>query len=254
MVAFGEALPRIRERVWHDLGLHGLPREKVLATVVQILDETAVRVGNAQYARQNHSYGLTTLGAEHVAVAGGTLHFHFTSKGGKEIVADVRDRRLARIVQRCQELPGHELFQYVDEDGERHSIESSDVNAYLQEISGAEFTAKDFRTWHGTVVAACALGACGAAQTATQARQNVVQAIKSAAEYLGNTPAICRKSYVYPAIVDAYLEGSLPDLLAKAAAPAPDLVAGLSAEECRVLAVLRRLEQAREDQGTRGAA
>ena len=209
MIAFGKALPALRARVDHDLALKGLPREKVLATVVRLLDTTSIRVGNAEYTRENGSVGLTTMRDDHVEVEGTKVHFHFRGKGGKEHEIDVRDRQLARIVKKCQDLPGQELFQYVDEDQDVHAISSDDVNTYLKEITGQEFTAKDFRTWAGTVMATCALLDLGDYETQTQAKKNVVQAIKSAAEHLGNTPAICRKSYVHPEVIDAYLQGSL---------------------------------------------
>jgi len=210
MIAFAEALPAIRARVAGDLALPDLPRDKVLAAVVRLLDETSLRIGNQEYARENESYGLTTLRNEHVEVAGTRVRFHFRGKSGKEREMDVRDRRVAKIVRRCQELPGHELFQYVDDQGERRMVESSDVNEYLQQLSGQEFTAKDFRTWAGTVEAADALRAIGEAESETEKKRNIAQAIKVAAEHLGNTPAICRKCYVHPGLLEAYAEGMLP--------------------------------------------
>jgi DNA topoisomerase-1 len=209
MISFAESLPAIRQRVQEDLGLRGLQRRRILAAVVQLLDETAIRIGNEEYARTNQSFGLTTLHQDHVDVTGSTLHFHFVGKAGKEHVVDVRDRRVAKIVRQVEELPGQELFQYVDEEGKRHSIGSHDVNAYLQEISGEEFTAKDFRTWHGTVTAAEALRDAGPSETKTEAKRHVKEAIERAAQHLGNTPAICRKSYVHPGVIDAYNTGAL---------------------------------------------
>ncbi len=210
MIAFAEALPAIRARVTADLALPDLPREKVLAAVVRLLDETSLRIGNQEYARENESYGLTTLHNEHAEVAGTRVRFRFRGKSGKEQEVDVQDRRVAKIVRRCQELPGYELFQYVDDQGERRMVESSDVNEYLQQLSGQEFTAKDFRTWAGTVEAADALRALGGAETESEKKHNIAQAIKMAAEHLGNTPAICRKCYVHPGLLEAYSEGMLP--------------------------------------------
>ena len=209
MIAFGETLPKIRERVAKDLALPDLPHEKVLAAVVWLLDATALRVGNEEYARENGSFGLTTLRSQHVKVSGSKLRFHFRGKSGKENTVSVENRQLARIVKRCQDLPGHELFQYFDDDGQRYTVESDDVNNYLREISGQDFTAKDFRTWSGTVFAAEALQGLGVFETQTQARKNVGQAIEVAARHLGNTKAICRKCYVHPQVIDAYLNGSL---------------------------------------------
>jgi DNA topoisomerase I len=240
MVAFGEALSTIRERIAHDLVLPGLPREKVLATVVALLDMTHLRIGNQEYAQENESYGLTTLRNNHVAVSGSTIRLQFRGKAGKEHVIDVRDRRLARIIKRCQELPGQEIFQYLDGEGQLHPINSDDVNEYLQEITGQEFTAKDFRTWAGTVVATCALKEAGTFESDTQARKNVVGAIKVAAAHLGNTPAICRKSYVHPAVVDAYLDGTLL-VQPEPNGAQPASMAALRQEEVDVLRFLRRL-------------
>ncbi len=209
MLAFGKALPTMRKRVAHDLALRGLPREKVLATIVRLLDTTSIRVGNEEYARENNSFGLTTLHDEHVDVEGSQLHFHFRGKSGKEHAIDVRDRQLAKIVKATRDLPGQELFQYIDEKKELHAVSSEDVNAYIKQIAEHDFTAKDFRTWAGTVTAACALQDLGPFETKTQAKKNVVQAIAAAAQHLGNTPAVCRKSYVHPEVIDAYLNGTL---------------------------------------------
>ena len=207
MIAFAEALPKIRARVERDLARPGLPREKVIAGIVRLLETTCIRVGNVEYAKTNGSFGLTTLRNRHVDVSGATVRFEFRGKGGKTISVGVTDRRVARVVARCQELPGRELFQYVDADGARQTIDSADVNAYLQDIGGDEFTAKDFRTWIGTVLAARALREVSAFRSKTEARRNVMRATESVARQLGNTPAICRKSYVHPAIVDAYFDG-----------------------------------------------
>ena len=209
MPLFGDALPKIRERVEHDLALPGLPREKILATVVRLMETTCIRVGNNEYARQNHSYGLTTMRSRHVAVHGGTIIFDFNGKSGKHHTVDVANRSLARIVERCLDMPGYELFQYLDGDGCRHTIDSADVNDYLREITGEHFTAKDFRTWAGTVLAATALRDFEPFESQTQAKKNVVAAIKTVAARLGNTPSVCRKCYVHPAVLDNYLKGTM---------------------------------------------
>ncbi len=207
MALFAEALPKIRRRVKADLKLPGLPREKVLATVISLMEETLIRVGNEEYARTNKSYGLTTLRNKHVDVKGSKITFSFDGKSGVHHTVDLRDARLAKIVRQCEELPGQELFQYVDDDGARHSINSSDVNAYLGEVTGEHFTAKDFRTWSGSVLACMALRAMEECGSKTKAKKNVVEAIKQVAEKLGNTPSVCRKCYVHPAVLEAYLEG-----------------------------------------------
>jgi DNA topoisomerase-1 len=207
MIAFARALPRIRARVAQDLARPGLPREKVLGTIVRLLESTLIRVGNEEYARTNGSFGLTTLRARHVDVNGAEMRFSFRGKGGKDHTVGVRDRRVARIVGRLQDLPGQELFQYVDGEGERRTIDSTDVNAYLDDVAGEEFTAKDFRTWAGTVLAALALAQARTFTTEREARRNIVRAIERVAARLGNTPAICRKCYVHPEILQAYLDG-----------------------------------------------
>jgi DNA topoisomerase-1 len=238
MIAFAAALPAIRRKVADDLDRAGLPREKVLATVVRLLETTLIRVGNEEYARANGSFGLTTLRARHVDVDGSTLTFEFRGKGGRRHRVGVSDRRLARIVRRCQELPGQELFQYVDDDGERRTISSGDVNDYLRTISGEDFTAKDFRTWAGTVLAARALAEIPAFTSATAARRNVARAVERVAESLGNTPAVCRKGYIHPDVIDRYLAG---DLLA-ALAPARRCTGsshGLRPDETAVVALLQ---------------
>ncbi len=209
MLLFGTALPRIREKVEEDLGRPRLPREKVLATIVRLMERTLIRVGNEEYARENGSYGLTTMRDRHVQVEGSTITFRFRGKSGKLHNVGVQDRRLARIVQRCQDLPGYELFHYVDEEGEPRPIDSADVNEYLREVSGEDFTAKDFRTWAGTVLASLALKEFEEFTSETQAKRNVVAAIKAVAEQLGNTPAVCRKCYVHPAVLQCYLSGNL---------------------------------------------
>ena len=241
MIIFGQALPLIRERVDSDLARSGLPREKVLATVVKLLEMTLIRVGNTEYARHNRSFGLTTLRDRHVEVSGSTLCFMFRGKGGKPHTVDIKDRRLARIVKRCQDIPGYELFQYIDDAGRRQTIDSADVNEYLRAITGQDFTAKDFRTWAGTVLAALALQEFEQFDTQAQAKKNIVQAIERVAEGLGNTPSICRKCYIHPEVIDAYMEGSLLEVLKQRteqtlAGP----LSSLSPEEAVVLAFLQQ--------------
>ena len=209
MIAFGEALPRIRVRVAADLALPGLPREKILAIAIHLLDEALIRVGNEAYARDNDSYGLTTLRDDHVDVSGSTVHFTFRGKSGKTQEVDVRERRVARIISRLQDLPGQHLFQYLDEEGEPHAIGSEDVNAYLQEIAGEAFTAKDFRTWAGTVLAARALRELGPFPSETAMKANIVAAIDTVAARLGNTRAVCRSAYIHPAVLLGYESGAL---------------------------------------------
>jgi DNA topoisomerase-1 len=207
LVDFGRALPRIRRRVQRDLQAAGLPRDKVLATVVRLLETTLVRVGNEEYARQNGSYGLTTLRARHVRIEGSRLRLEFRGKGSTRHVVDVDDRRLARVVRQCHDLPGQELFQYVDESGRRQTIDSADVNGYLRAIAGREFTAKDFRTWAGTVLAATTLRALAA--DGPRRGKRIAQAVATVAEQLRNTPAICRRCYIHPAIIQAYQDAAL---------------------------------------------
>ena len=209
LIAFGQALPHIRERVNADLSLPGLPRDKVLAVVVRLLDTLSIRVGNEEYARENKSFGLTTLRNRHVEITGTTIHIHFRGKRGIEHDVGIRDKRLARIIKQCQDLPGYELFQYLDESGKRVPIDSDAVNEYLHTITGKEFTAKDFRTWAGTVMTACTLTELGDAETQTQAKKHLAQAIEAAAKHLGNTPTICRKCYVHPEVINSYLNGKL---------------------------------------------
>jgi DNA topoisomerase-1 len=209
VLEFGAHIEKIRARVDADMKRPGLPREKVLATIVHLLDTTLIRVGNDEYARANGSFGLTTLRRKHVKVDGGALRFEFKGKSGKTWRLAVQDRRVARIVRSCQELPGQHLFQYLDENGERQSVGSADVNAYLHEITGADVTAKDFRTFAGTVLAATALLRFKTFESATEAKVNVRAAVEEVAERLGNTPAICRKCYIHPEIVTAYLAGAL---------------------------------------------
>jgi DNA topoisomerase I len=207
LLEFGRALPGIRSRVQRDLERRGLPREKVLATVLRLLEKTLIRVGNEEYARANRSFGLTTLDNRHVRVRGPRIHFRFRGKSGKVHEFGIEDAGLSRIVKRCQDLPGQDLFQYRDARGRRRGVGSGDVNAYLAEVSGRDFTAKDFRTWAGSVRAWWALAARPAPQSKAQGRRAVNEAISEVARRLGNTPAVCRKAYVHPAVVESYLEG-----------------------------------------------
>jgi DNA topoisomerase I len=245
LAAFARALPRIRRRVHEDVRRAGLPREKVLATVVGLLEATLIRVGNEEYARQNGSYGLTTLRARHVRVTGARVRFEFQGKGGKRHVVDLDDRRLAQVVRQCRDLPGHELFQYVDDEGRRQTIDSADVNAYLRDVAGQDFTAKDFRTWGGTVRAAAALRGLEPGSP-TRARRHIVAAVAAVAEQMRNTPAVCRKSYIHPAIFDAFRASALgpPITVVGHGRGTPRLT--LQPEERAVLRVLER--------GTRGSA
>jgi DNA topoisomerase-1 len=241
MQAFAAALPALRRRTEADLARQGLPREKVLATVVQLLEKSLIRVGNDEYARANRSFGLTTLRNQHVDVKGSTLKFEFRGKSGVRHSVDVNDRRLARIVKQCRDLPGQELFQYIDEDGVHRDVTSQDVNAYLKEISGEDFTAKDFRTWAGTVLAAVALREFEAGQSMTQAKKNVVQAIEAVAGMLGNTRSVCRKSYIHPAIIESYMDGSLLVAALRRKAPASRrLASALRPDEVMALAILQQ--------------
>lgn len=238
MLAFAKALPRIRARVRRDLRRKGLPREKVVATIVRLLETTYMRVGNDEYRRDNGSHGLTTLRDRHASVGGGRVMFAFRGKAGKEHSVEVEDARLARIVKRCQDLPGQELFQYVDDEENVRDVGSSDVNEYLREITGEDFSAKDFRTWAGTVLAAVALREFETFDSAAQAKRNVTRAIERVAEQLGNTPAVCRKCYVHPEMLAAYLDGTFAKVVRREAAK---MARGrLDADEAAVLALLRR--------------
>jgi DNA topoisomerase-1 len=235
MLEFAQALPALRARVAEHMALRGLPREKVLATVVHLLETTLIRVGNDDYARDNKSYGLTTLRNPHVKVDGAELRFQFKGKSGKTWRLQVKDRRIARIVRACQELPGQRLFQYQDSEGEVREVSSADVNAYLKEITGRDITAKDFRTWAGTVLAALALQECEAAATQATQKQNIKAAIARVAARLGNTPTICRKCYIHPEVLNAYVEGGL-------------LLPARESEEAAVLALLQgRLRRTLKD-------
>ena len=219
----------------------GLPRTKVIATVVKLLETTLIRVGNEAYARENKSFGLTTMRDKHVKVRGTRIRFEFRGKSGVDFELDIHNRRLAKIVKRCQELPGQELFQYVDEEGQRRSIDSSDVNAYLREVTGGEFTAKDFRTWAGTVLAARAFQEVRRFNSKAQAKRNIVKAIETVAKRLGNTRAVCRKCYVHPAVVNSYLDGTLVNTLGqRAKREMAGSLSDLAPEEAAVMAILEQ--------------
>jgi DNA topoisomerase I len=219
MLSFGAALPAIREQVERDIVQPGLPQTKVLATIVRLMETTSIRVGNAEYARTNHSYGLTTMRNRHVRIEGSKITFQFEGKSGVKHVVDLQDRRLAKIIQRCQDIPGYELFQYIDETDEHRTIDSADVNEYLREISGDDFTAKDFRTWTGTVTACQLLRNLEPFKSENQAKKNIVEVIKSVASCLGNTPSVCRKCYVHPAVLDVYLKGTMPTIYRRRISP-----------------------------------
>jgi DNA topoisomerase-1 len=245
MILFGQALPRIRRAVDEDLKLPGLSRRKVVAAVVTLLERTLIRVGNEEYARSNHSYGLTTLRDRHVEIEGAHVEFRFTGKSGVRHDVELRDRRLARIIRACQEIPGQELFQYVDDDGSHQPISSTDINDYLHEVAGEEFTAKDFRTWAGTVHALNALALCPECENDQERKQRVADVITEVSSRLGNTPSVCRKCYVHPAVIDAWLEGRLAETLRRISASKPKRrPARLDPEEVVALVFLK--ESAKE--------
>jgi DNA topoisomerase-1 len=239
VVTFAEALPGIRAKVRDHMAIRGLPREKVLAIVVHLLETTLIRVGNDDYAKQNNSYGLTTLKNRHVSVDGNEVRFRFTGKSGKQWSLRVRDRRIAKIIRACQDLPGQELLQYIDEHGTPQDVTSNDVNTYLREITGKDITAKDFRTWAGTVLAAMALNEVRSFDSAAQAKRNLRAAIENVAARLGNTPTICRKCYVHPEVLTSYLDGNLIlEIKSAVDAELRDELDGLKPEEAAVLAML----------------
>ena len=246
MLMFGEVLPTIRTHVQHDLRLPGLPKRKVLAAIVALLEKTMMRVGNEEYAKQNKSYGLTTLRDRHIKVKGSHVEFDFRGKHGVDHHIDLQDRTLAKIVQRCRDIPGQDLFQFLDHHGERHGIGSEDVNDYLHEISGQPITAKDFRTWAATNLAAEVLAELELFDTQAAAKKELVKAVEHVAKKLGNTPAICRKCYIHPAVFEGYLDGSLAEGLKRRADDLLDhpTSAGLTAQEVALTAFLsRRLGQ-----------
>lgn len=231
---FGRALPKLRKQLETLLDAPGFSRDKVMATVITLLDATLIRVGNTQYARDNRSYGLTTLRNRHVEVNGSAILFQFRGKSGVEHQITVKDRRLARIIKRCLELPGQNLFQYLDENGVRHTVSSSDVNAYLQTLTGADFTAKDYRTWAGSALALAVLRQLQW-EPESDAKRHVVEMVKHVAKQLGNTPAVCRKCYIHPAVLDGFMLGALAEL------PRPRVRKGLRAEEVGLAMYLEQM-------------
>jgi DNA topoisomerase I len=256
MLEFARGLPAIRKTIDEHMSLRGLPREKVLATVVHLLENTLIRVGNSDYVKQNKSYGLTTLRDPHVKVEGGELRFQFKGKSGKTWKLQVKDRRIARIVKACQDLPGQDLFQYIGDDGEQLSITSADVNAYLKEITGREITAKDFRTWAGTVLAALALSEFEEFDNQAKAKKNIREAIEKVASRLGNTPSICRKCYVHPEVFACYLDGGLLlDVKQRIETQLREDLSSLKPEEAAVLSLLQeRLSREVEKQAEKKPA
>jgi DNA topoisomerase-1 len=240
LIAFAEALPAIRQRTDADLRKPGLPREKVLAAVVQLLEKTLIRVGNEEYARQNGSVGLTTMKDKHARIKGRSVRFEFRGKSGIEHEIDLDDARLAQVVKACRDLPGYELFQYLDAEGRQQTIDSADVNDYLRQISGQDFTAKDFRTWAGTVLAAQALAGVAGFRSSAEAKRNIVKAIESVAKRLGNTKAVCRKCYIHPAILDAYMDGATIQTIKARAAKLSRSRNALSAPESAVVGIIER--------------
>ena len=256
MLVFGRVLPKIRAQVDRDLALPGLPRRRVLAALVKLLEKTLARVGNEEYARENQSFGLTTLRNRHTRVEGSRIKFDFRGKHGIDHHLDLQDRRLANIIKRCRELPGQHLFQFVDHEGALHGISSDDVNEYLHEVTGEDITAKDFRTWAATNLAAMALRELERYDTEAKNKKNVVHAVEAVAGLLGNTPSVCRKCYIHPAIFDGYLDGSLLEGLKQRAEEVLDEGSqGLTAEEVAVTAFLsRRLGEALDKPGKTSTA
>lgn len=248
MLAFAEALPRIRQKTDDDLQRPGLPREKVLAAIVRLLEETRIRVGNEEYRKENGSFGLTTLRDRHVDVLGSEVRFNFKGKSGKRFRVKLQDRRLARLIKRLQELPGQDLFEYLDENGEPKAIESEDVNEYLRHISGEDFTAKDFRTWAGTILAARFFREADSPPEARGAKKELVRTIARVAEELGNTPAVCKKCYIHPAVLAAYVAGALRPIEEED----DEDPYKLSAEERGLLKILSAQASHPNSQGSRG--
>ena len=239
MIEFAKALPAIRAALARDIALPGMPREKVLATIVSLMATTAIRVGNEEYARENDSYGLTTLREEHVDVRGATVRFHFRGKSGKEHEVTVRDKRIARIIKRSQDLPGQQLFEYLDDDGTARPVRSEDVNDYLRAISEGDFTAKDFRTWEATMMCALGLAALKAEEhNQTERKKLVTDVIATVAQHLGNTPTVCKKSYIYPGVVDEFLNSGALKLVARAARTSPH---ALDRHERAVVSLIERI-------------
>jgi len=244
MLSFGAALPKIREQVNKDLSLAGLTRRKVVAAIVRLLDETCIRIGNEEYAKTNQSFGLTTLRDRHADIRGQSVRFHFRGKSKQEHDITLRDRRLARIVKRCQDLPGQELFQYQLDTGEQAKVDSADVNEYLREITQQDFTAKDFRTWHGTGHMAQQLAALGPANSERQVKQNIAQAVKQTAQHLGNRPAACRKYYIHPAVFNSYEEQTIFSVMEKASK------GNLKSVEMAVLRIVRSYASAKHSKAS----
>jgi DNA topoisomerase-1 len=255
LLIFTHVLPQLRARVQEDLKRPGLQRERVLAAIVRLMELTFFRVGNSEYAKANKSFGLTTLRDRHVAIEGSRIHISFRGKSGKHHETDINDRRLARIVKDCRDLPGYELFQYVDDDGERHTVGSAEVNEYLREITGEEITAKDFRTWAGTQLAAEALREFDAFDSEAERKRAVVRAVEKVAKHLGNTPTICRRCYIHPAVLDGYLDGTMLQALAENTRMClAENIEGMSAEEAAVATFLRfRLDELAEQKRRRSA-
>ncbi len=242
MTAFGRALPRIRRRTGSHLRCQGLPPKKVLATVVRLLERSLIRVGNDEYARSNQSFGLTTLRDRHVELRGSRARFEFRGKGGKLHRVDVDDPRLVSVIKQCRDVPGYALFQYYDEEGNKRAVDSTEVNEYLREVSGDDFTAKDFRTWAGTVRMATALLDCGPCDEEAESKSRVDEAVQLVADQLGNTPAICRECYIHPEIIQRYMKGTLAEDLGSGDGRIEfEKVRGLSARESAVLALLEGL-------------
>jgi DNA topoisomerase I len=240
MAAFSEVLPRIRKQVDADLSSGGLSRDKVLATIVRLLECSCIRVGNEEYARSNESFGLTTLRDDHVEISGSRIRFEFRGKSGKVHTVDVSDRRIARIVAHCQTIPGEELFQYLDANGDRQTVDSGDVNDYIRRAAGDDFSAKDFRTWAGTMLAVEALQEAGTFASEREGKSKLLGAIDRVAEQLNNTRAVCRKYYVHPGVLESYLAGSLADELTASPSRNGKGVGTLSSSERAVLALIRR--------------
>lgn len=235
MIEFGQKLPLIRRKVKEDLEKHGLVKEKILATIVSLLDQTLIRVGNEASAQENEHYGLTTMRNKHVKIQKNEIQFTFQGKSGKNHAISVQNKKLSAIVKKCIELPGWELFQYVDKEGNKHSIESADVNEYLKELSGITCSAKDFRTWWGTVYALVELGKCELSRKKNENKKNITAVVKSVSKKLGNTPTVCRKHYIYPKVFDQFSKGKLQSYLDE---PTPHQ--GLSKEECCALGYLKK--------------
>src|SRR4030095_1158537 len=238
MLLFGGALPRLRARVAKDLALPGLPRAKVIATVVKLLETTFIRIGNSEYARKNNSFGLTTLRNRHVKVTGSTIRFRFRGKSGIVRDIDLSNKKLAQIVRRCQELPGQDLFQYIDANEQLSGVSSGDINDYLREAAGFDLTAKDFRTWAGTVLAARELGNAEHAHSKALLKRNIVKAVELVAKRLGNTRTVCQKCYIHPSIIESYTDGSLAKLVARPAAKKPS--ASMTPAESVVMSILNQ--------------